>query len=554
MRILLAQINTTVGAVEGNLKKIIKVIQRAKEHKIDLVVFPELTIPGYPPKDLLDFEWFIENNKLAIEQIAKLTDGIGVIVGFADTNPEKKGKSIFNSAAFLYNGQVIHHHHKCLLPTYDVFDEGRYFEAATQANVVNFKAAHIGIAICEDIWNDKSYWTKQPYKFDPVEEMAKKGIDVLIAIHASPFYTGKRELKNEMLSNLAKRFSLPIINVNLVGGNDGLIFDGASTCFDRMGEIVVQARDFCEDFIVCEYENRQLKGLIKEQTAPGEERIFKAICLGLKDYVSKCGFKKVVIGLSGGIDSAVTAAIAAEALGKENVIAASMPSKFSSHHSVDDARTLAKNLGIKIAPIPIQNICDGFTKSLEKIFSGAKPDITEENIQARIRGTLLMALANKYNLLVLATGNKSELAVGYCTLYGDMCGAIAPLGDVPKTLVYKLAHYINRKQEIIPKNTIEKPPSAELRPDQKDTDSLPPYNILDPILNAYIEEHKSVEEIIAIGLDEKTVRWTVRKINLSEYKRQQAPIALKITSKAFGYGRRFPIATEGDFVENLLSE
>lgn len=549
---MLAQINTTVGAIKDNLDKIIETIDRAKNEDVDLVVFPELTITGYPPKDLLSHKWFIENNKLALNEVIKHTENIGVVCGFADENPAETGKDCFNSAALLYNRGIILQHNKCLLPTYDVFDEGRYFEPSHEVNIVEFKGVKVGLAICEDMWVYNVLESKQIYDFDPIEEMAKLRMELLIVINASPFNEGKRELKNEMISETAKRHVLPIVNVNLVGGNDGLIFDGASNCFDKYGNIVAQSPDFVEDFSVCEYRDGDIKGEIKIETTPNEERTVEALCLGLKDYMRKCGFKKVVIGLSGGIDSALTAAIAVRTLGNENVIGVSMPSQYSSQHSKDDAEILAKNLGIKYVQIPIKSIFDKYCDSLSEEFKGLQQDLTEENIQARVRGTLLMAFANKFGAMVLATGNKSELAVGYCTLYGDMCGGLCILADVPKTMVYKLSHFINREKEIIPHNSIIKPPSAELRPDQKDTDSLPEYDILDAILKAYIEDDKSLREIVDMGYEEKLVKRVLRMINLNEYKRQQASVALKVTTKAFGYGRRFPIATGGDFIDKMM--
>lgn len=552
MKILLAQINTIVGNIKENVEKMIAVIAQAKNDGINIVVFPELSITGYPPKDLLEYGWFVDNNKIALKKIAEHTNGIGVICGYVESNPKKEGKNIYNSAAFLYNGEIILQHNKCLLPTYDVFDEGRYFEADRRVQAIDFMGVKIGVAICEDIWNDKIYWSRRKYQYDPIEEMAKLGIVLLIVINASPFTIGKRELKNEMISNTAKRFSLPIVNVYLVGGNDGLIFDGASNCFDRKGNVAAQARDFCEEYLTVEYKDGTFYGEMRPQITLTEELLVEAITLGLKDYVQKTGFKKAAVGLSGGIDSAVTAVLAVKALGKENVLGVSMPSQFSSQGSKDDAKALAENLGIRFTQISIESIFNNFCDSLKDEFKGTPHDITEENIQARIRGVLLMAISNKFNYLILATGNKSELAVGYCTLYGDMCGGIAPIADVPKTLVYKMASFINREKVIIPHNTMIKPPSAELRPEQKDTDTLPPYEILDPILTAYIEEHKSPEEIIAMGFEENVVRWVLRKINLNEYKRQQAAVALKVTTKAFGYGRRFPIAVGGDFINKLI--
>ena len=542
MKIALAQINTTVAAIPANVARIKEYVQRAAAMGAELVCFPELTLTGYPPKDMLALPDFVEANLKAIDELARWSTKPALLVGFVDRSSEQQGKGLANAVALLANGRMQAKYHKWLLPTYDVFDEGRYFDPGKALQPMLLGEQRLGVTICEDMWNDATFWEKHRlYRYDPVEDMVRQGSDLLINLSASPFCIGKRAVKEKMLSAVSKRHGRTLIYVNSVGGNDSLIFDGGSMVFSPEGERLAALKDFEEDLLIYD----------TAQTTPGEMRLqfnddvaqaHAALCLGIRDYVRKCRFQRVVIGLSGGIDSALTAALAVEALGRENVVGVSMPSPYSSQHSKDDALQLAQNLGIEYRVVPVTPMFQSYLDNLAPQWPGTEPNITEENLQARIRGMILMALSNKFGWLVLATGNKSEIGTGYCTLYGDMCGGLAPLGDVPKTLVYAISEYINRNREIIPRNTIEKPPSAELRPDQKDTDSLPEYDILDKILKAAIEEHKSPAEIMALGIEEHTVRRVLRLLTHSEYKRQQAPINLKITSQAFGYGWRFPVA------------
>lgn len=542
MRVFLAQLNTTVGAVESNASKVAQGIARARQEGADLVVFPELTLTGYPPKDLLEFPQFVAKNRAALQQISAVTEGIGALVGFVSPGESGEGKGLHNSAALLADGKVVSVHHKTLLPTYDVFDEGRHFDPAPAVQPVAFRGFRLGISICEDCWNDRLYWRRRMYPVDPIESLAEQGIDVLINLSASPFATGKRQLKQDMFTQIAARHRVPLVCVNLVGGNDSLIFDGCSNVFDAEGRIVVQLADFREDGVVVDL--RAPAGPIRDAASGEEAEVYEALLLGLRDYLHKCGFKRAIVGLSGGIDSALTATLAAAALGAENVLGVSMPSRYSSQGSLEDARRLAENLCIEYRVIPIEPMYAAFLESMPDLDGGAKPELAVENLQARVRGAILMTLSNKYGSLVLATGNKSELATGYCTLYGDMVGGLAVLGDVPKTLVYRLAHYINERAgcERIPRTTIEKPPSAELRPDQQDTDALPPYETLDPIVAAHVEDRLDADAIVERGYDRETVEIVLGRINRNEYKRLQAPPPLKVTSKAFGYGRRMPIA------------
>lgn len=547
MKIALAQINTTVSALEYNVNKIKSYIAKARQQGAELVIFPEMTITGYPPKDLLEFPWFIEENLKALEDVINATKDIGVIVGYVDYLRDNVGKDRFNAAALIDNTTLISKHYKSLLPTYDVFDEGRYFEPAKDVRVTEFRGLRLAITICEDIWNSELYWGRRLYEFDPVQELANQGFDYLINISASPFWLGKRTKKREMFQSIARQYERPLIQVNLVGGNDELIFDGWSTVLNPQGKILAQTRDFEESLVI--FDTATLTGEIEPETNEGVERVYRALILGLRDYVRKTGFKKVVIGLSGGIDSSVVCALAVHALGKDNVLGVLMPSRYSSESSVRDAEELATRLGIEYKIIPIESIYQSYLDTLSPHFEGKEYDVTEENIQARIRGNILMALSNKHGYLVLSTGNKSELSVGYCTLYGDMAGGLAVISDVPKMQVYELARYLNREIEIIPQNILLKPPSAELRPNQKDTDSLPPYEILDQIIHAYVEEHKSIDEIARMGFDRETVEKMVKRIEQTEYKRHQAPPGLKVTSKAFGFGWRMPIATHPNPIE-----
>ena len=548
MKIALGQINTTVGAIARNTDRVIATLEAARDMGGDLVVLPELTLTGYPPKDLLHRHSFIKRNLDALERVARATSTLpAAVVGFVDHDENRDGAGLFNAAALCAEGRLVSVHRKSLLPTYDVFDEGRYFDPALENSVAEFKGLRLGISICEDIWNDALYWRqrgRRRYARDPIEDLAAQGFDLLLNVSASPYWENKRRLKREMFAATARRYGRPLAQVNLVGGNDSLVFDGWSNVFDAEGNIVAQARDFEESLVL--YDTDTGRGAIEPTREEEIELICEALTLGLRDYVGKCGFRSAVVGLSGGIDSAVTAALAARALGADRVTGVAMPSPFSSDHSMRDARALAENLGIEFLVIPIQPVYEKCLETLTPHFGGRPFDAAEENLQARIRGNILMALSNKFGHLVLSTGNKSELAVGYCTLYGDMSGGLAVLSDVPKTMVYQLAEFLNRAQERIPRNSISKRPSAELRPDQFDTDSLPPYDVLDPIIRAYVEEHLYVDEIARRGFDRATVERVIAMIERNEYKRQQAATGLKVTSRAFGYGRRMPIARGRD--------
>jgi len=545
VRIALAQINPTVGDFVGNSAKIIDYAQRARSAGINLVLFPELSICGYPPRDLVERPWFVERNRITAEEIAAETKGISVIVGLLTPAKLATGKHVMNSAALLGDGRIAAIQSKRLLPTYDVFDELRNFAPAERQEVLTVDSTPTALTICEDAWNDKNFWDRRLYGIDPVEDLIGAGGKILLNISASPFTLHKRQLRQEMLSAIARHYRVPVAMVNQIGGNDSLVFDGSSLALGPDGRLISQAASFAED-MVC-FDTETLAGDIREREESLEAGAYAALVLGTRDYVSKCGFRKVVLGLSGGIDSALTASIAVDALGKENVIGIGMPGPYSSAGSIEDAATLAKNLGIQFEVIRIGGIFDSYLEALHPVFANRAADVTEENIQARIRGAVLMALSNKFCALVLTTGNKSELGVGYCTLYGDMCGGLAVISDVPKTLVYKLARYVNSRRPVIPESTLEKPPSAELRPDQKDSDSLPPYKVLDAILEDYIEENRAPEEIAAErGFDLALVRQVAGMVDRNEYKRQQAAPGLKISTKAFGYGRRYPIAAKLD--------
>jgi len=549
MKLLLAQLNTTVAALDKNIESVRRALDRGRREGVDLVVFPELTTVGYPPRDLLERPDFIAGNRAALEAIVRATapadgrPGIGAVVGFVERNEQGPGQGLYNAAALIDSGNLLGVYHKCLLPTYDVFDEARYFDAGGETRPFEFRGRRIAISICEDIWNDNLYWTRRRYARDPIAELASAGMDLLVNISASPYTLGKRETKRTMLQHTARRHGVPLVHVNLVGGNDDLIFDGWSNVFSPTGEIVAQCRDFEEDFVLCDLDTGE--GEKHPESEGRMERLRLTLELGLRDYVTKCGFQDVLLGLSGGIDSALVAALAAEALGPEHVLGVSMPSRYSSDHSKSDAETLAKNLGIEYKSIPIEEMFGAALESLTPHFGGREPDVAEENIQSRLRGLTLMALSNKFGKLVLATGNKSELSVGYATLYGDMCGGLGPIADVPKVMVYELARYLNRQaapRPLIPESTLTKSPSAELRDDQRDSDSLPAYEILDPILHAYVEEGRSAEEIVAEGFDRATVERVVKMFQVAEYKRRQAAPSLKVTSRAFGHGWRMPIA------------
>ena len=546
MKIALSQINTKVGDLQRNTDLIIKNINRAKEKGIDLIVFPELAITGYPPKDLLDFECFINDNLKCLDKIRVASENIAVICGYVDINLNTTGKKCHNAAAFINNKEIVAKYYKRLLPFYDVFDETRYFEPGQKELVVDFKGKKLGITICEDLWNDKDYWKRQLYQVDPAEKLVKNGIDGIINISASPYLLNKEKDRFSIIKNTATKNNIPIIYVNQVGGNDDLIFDGVSFVIDSKGDIKSLCKDFEEDFSVYDFDSNT--GEFHYISQSEEESLFNALCTGVKDYCGKIGFKKVVLGLSGGIDSAVTAAIAVCALGKENVTGITMPSIYSSEGSISDSDKLAQNLDIEFLNIPIISMFDSYVEAIHKERSKIV-DLAEENLQARIRANILMMHSNRYGHLLLTTGNKSELSVGYCTLYGDMCGGLAVISDVPKVMVYRLAKYINRFTEIIPEDTITKPPSAELRPDQKDMDTLPPYEILDDILKMFVEENKSIKEM-SKKYPEELVKDIVKKINNCEYKRRQAALGLKVTTKAFGVGRRFPIVQGYDFSGN----
>ncbi|HVT90024.1 MAG TPA: NAD+ synthase, partial [Tepidisphaeraceae bacterium] len=551
MRVALAQINPTVGDIIGNSRKIVEFANHAKAEGAKLVVFPELAVVGYPPKDLLLKPGFVDDNVRAVQEIARQVSGIDVIVGYAARNAQPVGRALHNAAAVLRDGAVSSVHYKTLLPTYDVFDESRYFEPGPkdQPNqLVRIGDLPIGLSICEDLWNDERLIDRRLYHQNPIADLTAAGAELMINSSASPFVVGKHDFRLELFGAQAKRFGRPLVYVNQVGGNDELVFDGNSCVLDSQGRVIAQARDFEEDLLVVDVPRgaESLHGWDARVTgyAKGVESIYTALVLGLRDYVRKCGFSSVVLGLSGGIDSALTAAIAVAALGKDKVLGVAMPSRFSSDHSVNDAKKLAANLGIRLHIVPIKDVHDSYEKTLKPIFAGRPADVTEENLQARVRGALLMAISNKFNHLLLTTGNKSELATGYCTLYGDMCGGLAVISDVPKTTVWEMSRWINHHEgrEVIPQSSIDKVPSAELRPNQTDQDSLPPYEVLDEILHRYIEEEKSAGEIIADGYDAAIVTRVIKLIDRSEYKRRQAAPGLKVTSRAFGFGRRMPIA------------
>jgi NAD+ synthetase len=539
MKVALAQINTTVGDISGNEAKVLAAYAQSAAAGVDLVIAPELALTGYPPKDLALNEAFVSQNLAALERLAGKTGKTALVTGFIGRNEIRPGRKATNAIALLQHGKIQAVRTKTLLPTYDVFDEDRYFEPATENAPVDFAGTKLGLTICEDLWNDEDFWDERRYRRNPAAELTGAGAKFIFNASASPWHLGKNQVRQEMLSKLAAKTKCPVIYCNLVGGNDELIFDGASLVFNADGELLAEGKLFAEDFIVVDLNAAAPR---PATVWADEEMVFRALALGTRDYLHKCNFKSAVLGLSGGIDSALTAVIAAEALGRENVRGVALPSQFSSQGSLDDARKLAENLGIRYDVIPIQPMFVTAKEQLKSVFAGRAEDTTEENIQARLRGVILMAMSNKFGSLLLTTGNKSELAVGYCTLYGDMCGGLAVISDVPKTMVYRIARWLNREREIIPAASITKAPSAELRPNQTDQDSLPPYDTLDAILDAYVVENKSAVEIIQSGHDEKTVRRIIRLINFNEYKRRQAAPGLKVTTKAFGVGRRVPVA------------
>jgi len=544
VNIALAQINPTVGDFTGNLEKIIAVTRRAADQGTRLAVFSELAICGYPPADFLEKPSFLERCRKAVDELAAATRDLptALVAGVALPAPPDAGKPAVNAAILLDKGEVLLEQHKRLLPFYDVFDEQRYFLPSSRQQVVELDGLRLAISICEDAWNDKNFWPRRLYSFDPLEDLVRQNPSIHINLSSSPFWHSKREVRHQMLAAIAHRDGVPVVMCNQVGGNDSLIFDGSSIAFNAHGDLIAQAKSFEEDLVVFDpFHAPAISTPIEGDT----EAAYRALVLGTRDYVRKCGFSKVLIALSGGIDSALVAAIAADALGKENVLCIGRPSPYSSQGSIDDSRALAANLGIRFELIGISDLFHEYTRTLDPLFAGTKPDLTEENLQSRIRGTLLMALSNKFGSLVLTTGNKSEMAVGYCTLYGDMVGALAVIGDLIKTRVYAICRWLNRDREIIPLPILEKPPSAELRPDQKDTDSLPAYEVLDPILEAYVERYETPECIAQKhGFPLALVQQVVHLVERSEYKRQQAAPVLKVTSKSFGMGRRFPIAVK----------
>jgi NAD+ synthase (glutamine-hydrolysing) len=550
MKIAIAQLNPTIGDLSGNAKHILEASQKAAKEGVRLMLTPELSLCGYPPRDLLLSPDFVESISRKLQELVlKLPPQLAVLVGTVELNPHatlKGQKPLFNSMALLDEGKVKKIFHKRLLPTYDVFDEARYFEPGYQANSFFLHPLKIGVTICEDLWNEEDFWGKRNYEINPIEDLAALGVDLIVNLSASPYTVGKQKLREAMLGYSASRYQTPIIYANQVGGNDDLIFDGNSVAFNRTGEVICRAKAFDSDLEIIEFDE-QKKDLLPTAIAPlpetAEAEIFSALVLGVKDYARKCGFSKVILGLSGGIDSSLVAAIATEAMGRENVLGVLMPSPYSSEHSITDAEALVKNLGIQSHLSPIGDIMEAYDKLLEPIFTGTEFGIAEENIQSRIRGNLLMAIANKFGHLLLSTGNKSEMAVGYCTLYGDMNGGLAVIADVPKTRVFSICHWLNRNREIIPHNVLIKPPSAELKPGQLDQDSLPPYEILDDILERAIHHHQSATQIVKAGHDRAVVNKVMRLIARAEFKRQQAPPGLKITDRAFGTGWRMPIAS-----------
>ena len=544
MKIGLLQLNPTVGHFAANRGKLLDGYKKAVALGAEFVVAPELVLCGYPPRDLLLREDFIATNLTALAETAKGAGTVPLCVGFVDKNLERPGRALRNAAAVLQNGNIVWKTNKCLLPTYDVFDEDRYFEPAKTIAPFALNGQKIGITICEDIWNDEDFWPERRYRRDPVKELISQGAEMILNLSASPWHDGKERMRLEMLRRTARDEKIPLAQVNAVGANDELIFDGHSVALDVRGEVIAMGKGFAEDVLVADLgqQVQSPRSKVQSQFPPREQQLFSALSLGIRDYVRKCGFKSVIVGLSGGIDSALVGVLAAEALGAENVFGVSMPARYSSEGSLNDAAALANNLGIRYEVLPIEPVFNSVEEQLQKVFAGTKPNEAEENVQSRLRGVTVMALSNKFGALVLTTGNKSEMAVGYCTLYGDMCGALAPLADVFKTDVYKIARWVNRDRETIPAASISKPPSAELRPNQKDQDSLPPYETLDAILDLYVVKNLGKEEIIARSFDAAVVNDVINKVTFSEYKRRQAAPGLKVSPRAFGMGRRIPIA------------
>jgi NAD+ synthase (glutamine-hydrolysing) len=549
MRIAIAQLNPIVGDIEGNAERILEAAQTAFNRGAELLLTPELSLCGYPPRDLLLNLGFVEKMSRQLQLLSQqLPEKLAVLVGFVEQNSSatvRGEKPLFNSIALLKNQEIKQIFTKRLLPTYDVFDEDRYFASGKESQYFqltenNFK---IGVTICEDVWNDEQFWGQRQYAVNPIADLANLGVDLIVNLSASPYSVGKQKLRESLLSHSANRYNLPIVYVNQVGGNDDLIFDGDSVAFNRQGEVIYRAQAFTSSLELIEFNQDLLPAVIHPLPIDEDEEIYRALVLGVRDYVQKCGFKRVIFGLSGGIDSSLVAAIATDALGKENVLAVMMPSPYSSDHSISDAVALVNNLGIKSEKLAIKEIMTAYDQLLESLFAGTDFGIAEENLQSRIRGNLLMALSNKFGHLLLSTGNKSEMAVGYCTLYGDMNGGLAVIADVPKTRVYSLCRWLNRHGEIIPLNVINKAPSAELKPNQKDQDSLPPYEILDAILALLIDRHQSAEQIIAAGFEPEIVQKVIKLVKNAEFKRKQAPPGLKISDRAFGTGWRMPIAS-----------
>jgi NAD+ synthase/NAD+ synthase (glutamine-hydrolysing) len=543
MRIALLQINPTVGDLAGNARLIAEAAREAAAHGADFAVTPELALAGYLPRDLLLNTSFVARSWEVLAQLAHdLKDLPPTLVGLPEINPSDQGRPLFNTAALIRHGVVEERFRKSLLPTYDVFDEDRYFEPFHGAQILTLDGRRLGISICEDVWNDRDFWKRRRYHHDPIEELVRANAEAIVNLSASPFSVGKHRRREEMLGSVARRHHLPIAYVNQYGGNDDLVFDGRSCAFDAAGAPIARGRSFEADVVVCDLTSGGRIGPATDLAV--EPEIWRALVLGTHDYARKCGFSRALLGLSGGIDSALTAAIAVEALGKDRVLGVLMPSPFSSRGSVDDALRLASNLGIDTLTLPIDDVMQAFDRTLHDAFAGTRRDVTEENIQARIRGNLLMALSNKRGALLLTTGNKSELAVGYCTLYGDMSGGLAVIADVPKTTVYRVARWLNetRGRAVIPEQSLTKAPSAELRPNQIDQDTLPPYEVLDDILQHHIERHEQAEQIIAAGFDPETVRRVLRMVRAAEFKRKQAAPGLKVTDRAFGTGWRMPIA------------
>ncbi len=554
MKIAIAQINPTVGDLTGNAQRILSAAQQAADQGADLLLTPELSLCGYPPRDLLMRPSFIAQMKqVVVELAAALPAEITALVGLAEDNSaaaHKGEKSIFNSVVLLQAGQVKEVFHKRLLPTYDVFDEDRYFESGTTANSFVYEGkkgpVHVGVTICEDLWNNESFWGKRTYPVDPIQDLVAKNVDVVVNLSASPFVNDKQSLRERMITHAAKQNDCPIVYVNQVGGNDDLIFDGQSLAVNRTGDLMSRAAAFSSDLQIVEFSEARkdlCSGVIEPRPAALEAEIWEALVLGVKDYARKCGFSKAVIGLSGGVDSALVSAIAAAALGPQNVLGILMPSPHSSDHSISDAEQLASNLGITTQTLPIGTLMGDYDKTLETLFAGTESGVTEENLQSRIRGNLLMAVSNKFGHLLLSTGNKSEMAVGYCTLYGDMNGGLAVIADVPKTKVYAICQWLNCDREIIPTHILTKPPSAELKPGQVDQDSLPDYDTLDDILERLVQKQQSADDIVAAGHPTAVVERIIRLVTRAEFKRRQAPPVLKVTDRAFGMGWRMPIAS-----------